>query len=413
MVIIRVPTLGSGGLSQGLTLLQAQVDSLVGGFTQQATDWRSLAAMMVGGMTYRLGRMGALTAGGGRLASAGIGLGAEVTAFEMTSRSLTSLSGEGRLSSHLWQWEGNGGIRQGLLSSLTTFGTLKVMGHIAQGENILVQHLLQDTGMVLGHQVSGIFGITSQPTGSLAEQFLHAEVTNLQISAGMALGHGLTQGRVQALERGLDFTLPSRKAEETPPLISGLSPAFAVSGRTIDLRSGTPEERKGPPNSFMASGKEDGKLGRPRGPAVPPTYDAPTSFESSVQTSRSKDEIVLIPEEYLDPWERYKVIRHIGAGGFGDVYLVRDKKLHRNVVTKIPRSESYNEVTVERFRQEASIGANLDPHFSAWVLDVVELREEIAQPLLRKEKTVPGQTPLPIVVPIMEYVPGHDLHNLL
>src|SRR5262249_25119094 len=74
--------------------LQAQVDGLVGSFTQQATDWRSLTAMVAGGVTYRLGRVGTLATGTGRLASLGIGLGAEVTAFEMTNRSLSSLTGE-------------------------------------------------------------------------------------------------------------------------------------------------------------------------------------------------------------------------------------------------------------------------------------------------------------------------------
>src|SRR5215467_3975318 len=144
--------------------LQSQVDGLVGGFTQQATDWRSLAAMMAGGMTYRLGRVGAMAAGTGRIASVGIGLGAEVTAFEMTNRSLSSLTGE--THSNLWRWEGQGGIRQGLLSSLVTFGSLKGAGRLAQGENVIVQHLLQDTGMVLGHQISGAFEITPRSQGS-------------------------------------------------------------------------------------------------------------------------------------------------------------------------------------------------------------------------------------------------------
>src|SRR5215467_12924799 len=123
--------------------LQSQVDGLVGGFTQQATDWRSLAAMMVGGMTYRLGRVGAMATGSGRIASVGIGLGAEVTAFEITNRTLQSV-GAGLVSAHfeghpqgvplqarnLWKWEGQGGIRQGLLSSLVTFTTLKGAGHL-------------------------------------------------------------------------------------------------------------------------------------------------------------------------------------------------------------------------------------------------------------------------------------------
>src|SRR5262249_20959907 len=155
----------------GLTPLQSEVDGLVGGFVQQATDWRSLAALTAGGMTYRIGRVGAMTAGTGHLASVGIGLGAEVTAFEMTNRTLHSV-GAGLVSAHfeghpqgvplqarnLWKWEGQGGIRQGLLSSLVTFASLKGAGGLAQGGNLVVQHLLQDTGMVLGHQVSGTFG---------------------------------------------------------------------------------------------------------------------------------------------------------------------------------------------------------------------------------------------------------------
>jgi hypothetical protein len=224
-----------------LTPLQSQVDGLVGGFTQQATDWRSLAAMMAGGMTYRLGRVGAMATGTGRLASLGVGLGAEVTAFEMTNRSLSSLTGENHLNHNLWRWDGQGGIRQGLLSSLVTFGTLKGAGRLAQGENVVVQHLLQDTGMVLGHQVSASFGITDRPQGTLAEQFLHAEATNLQLGAGMSLAHSFAPG-IQGLERGLDLSLRATEAEtqsprlgeEISPLQNGLQPAFAAAGGVRD-----------------------------------------------------------------------------------------------------------------------------------------------------------------------------------
>src|SRR5262249_32709141 len=135
-----------------------------------------------------------------------IGLGVEVSAFEMTNRSLTALTGESSLHPNLWRWEGQGGIRQGLLSSLITFGSLKSTAQLAQGENVVVQHLLQDTGMVFGHQISGAFGVTSMPTGTLAEQFLHAESTNLQVGAGMALAHDIAPG-IQGLERGLGLSL--------------------------------------------------------------------------------------------------------------------------------------------------------------------------------------------------------------
>src|SRR5262245_24947050 len=222
------------------TPLQSQVDGLVDGFVQQATDWRSLAAMMAGGMAYRVGRTGALTAGTGRLASLGIGLSAEVTAFELTNRALQSV-GAGLVSAHfeghpqgvplqarnLWRWEGQGGIRQGFLNSFITFGSLKGSARVAQGENVVVQHLLQDTGMVLGHQVSASFGITDRPQGTFAEQVLHAEATNLQMSAGMALAHSVAPG-IQGLERGLDLSL--RSILSTLSHSPHFGPAFAVAG---------------------------------------------------------------------------------------------------------------------------------------------------------------------------------------
>src|SRR5262249_52453032 len=145
------------------------------------------------------------------------------------------------------RWEGQGGIRQGLLSSLVTFGTLKTAARLAQGENIVVQHLLQDTGMVLGHQVSASFGITERPQGTFAEQFLHAEVTNLQLSAGMSLAHGVAPG-VQGIERGLDLSLRStdvgarsqRPGEEPSSLQIGLQPAMAMPGSSL---SSPPREK--------------------------------------------------------------------------------------------------------------------------------------------------------------------------
>src|SRR4030095_8810090 len=152
------------------TPLQSQVDGLVGSFTQQATDWRSLASMMAGGMAYRAGRIGVMGLGNGsalRMASVGLGLTAEVSTFELAHRSLESLNASHTGNSNLWRWEGSGGIRQGLLQSFVTFGALKGAGHLAQGENLIAQHLLQDTAMVFGHQASGALGIAPRPAGSL------------------------------------------------------------------------------------------------------------------------------------------------------------------------------------------------------------------------------------------------------
>src|SRR4030095_1642777 len=190
--------------------------------------------MTVGGMAYRIGRTGVMGLGSSaflRASSIGAGLAAEVSAFDMTHRGLTTVSGRGgpvwppalgspiggrphggaptnHGESNLWRWSGNGGLRQGILQSLITFGALKSAGRLAQGENLVAQHVYQDSAMVLGHQASGVLGITPSPTGTFAEQFLHAEATNLQIGAGMAMAHGFAPG-IHGLERGLDLSLKS------------------------------------------------------------------------------------------------------------------------------------------------------------------------------------------------------------
>gem|GEM_PF-3642490 len=217
----------------GWTPVQEQVDTAVGGFVRQATDWRSLTAMTAGGLAYRAGRIGAMGLGSGNLvrtASVGLGLTAEVSAFELTNRGLSTAFRRGgpmwppaigsrtghphggaptdHFEANLWKWSGPNGLRQGLLQSLITFGTLKGAGHFARAENLLVQHLFQDTVMVAGHQATGALGMGPHPTGSLAEQLLHAEATNLQISAGMSLAHGLAPG-IHALEKGLALMIPS------------------------------------------------------------------------------------------------------------------------------------------------------------------------------------------------------------
>src|SRR4030095_3305182 len=104
-------------------------------------------------------------------------------------------------------------------------------GHLAQGENLIAQHLFQDSAMVLGHQMSGALGIAPRPAGSLVEQFLQAEATNLQIGAGMALAHGFTPG-LQGVERGLHLSLESAERSarrgEPPDLPFGARAALAT-----------------------------------------------------------------------------------------------------------------------------------------------------------------------------------------
>lgn len=69
---------------------------------------------------------------------------------------------------------------------------------------------------------------------------------------------------------------------------------------------------------------------------------------------------------------RYRILRKIGAGGMGSVYLAEDTRLPRKVALKVPHDTDAQ----ERFRREAALAAGIEhPHLCP-VLDV----EEIPQP---------------------------------
>jgi hypothetical protein len=281
------------------SLLQTEVDNLVSRFDHEAAQWKSLASILAGGMAYRMGRIGVVSSGVaasrwvslGDVAAAplqalsvGTSLVAEASAFELTNRSLTFLTGETYSNPDLWRWEGRGGIRQGLLSSLINFGSLKGCGKLVQGENIVLQHLLQDTGMVLGHQATAVFGLMPAPTGSIAEQYLHAETTNLQVGAGMALAHSFSPG-IQGIERGLDLSLRAMDVEarfprpgaETAPLQIGSQPALAAAG--------------GRENILLMS--SSGESGKPGGPVTP--QENPAKEGDVIPTSNSEAETPRAP----------------------------------------------------------------------------------------------------------------------
>lgn len=72
---------------------------------------------------------------------------------------------------------------------------------------------------------------------------------------------------------------------------------------------------------------------------------------------------------------RYRVLRLIGSGGFGVVYLAVDTQLNREVALKIPRVDDLPELQRKRFLQEAELAASLEhPHLVA-VYDAGQIDE--------------------------------------
>lgn len=191
-----------------LTSAQFQLDSVSAGFSNQASDLPSLFAMLAGSFTYRTASLGLASTGLFRSSLFSqifrpvLALSAEVSAFRATHELLSV--GE---SSSSW------------ITDYVNFASLKFFGNISHQQNPYVSHFFQATGMVVGHQLAFGIGLATRPTGSLVEQWIHAEILNAQMQVSMGISSFLSGNKMAVLEssmqaravlRTLNFTAHSR-----------------------------------------------------------------------------------------------------------------------------------------------------------------------------------------------------------
>lgn len=66
---------------------------------------------------------------------------------------------------------------------------------------------------------------------------------------------------------------------------------------------------------------------------------------------------------------RYIIVRKLGAGGMGQVYLAEDTQLGRKVALKVPFPGADDPHAVDRFRREATVAARIDHPYLCPVFD--------------------------------------------
>ncbi|MFO1520103.1 MAG: FHA domain-containing protein [bacterium] len=279
-------------LSSSLTRGQAQIDQMVGHFNEEATRGSLFLAMGVGGAAFRLGRMGSLALSPANpvasLFSYGTGLVSEVAAFESTQRAFASFGSENH-NPNLWRWSGGGGWGENFASNLLTFGVLRGFGGFTQGSNLFVQHATQSSAVVAGQQLAYRLGWTERPEGSLTEQLLRAETTNLHMLVGGAVFARVFPALHQ-VENALELSLRGRAPLARNPL-DGSSRLFEEAlamGDPTTLETSSPEASDitslaSRPMAMMSLGEIFGWV---TGASKPPSSPAP-AIETSVAENRS------------------------------------------------------------------------------------------------------------------------------
>jgi serine/threonine protein kinase len=104
------------------------------------------------------------------------------------------------------------------------------------------------------------------------------------------------------------------------------------------------------------------------------TDDSPETRPPSGLSSPPTPGSTTIPANDLpETFGRYRIIRKLGEGGMGAVYLAHDTQLDRPVALKIPRALADDAASLERFRREARVAATFQHPNLCPVYDVGEL----------------------------------------
>ncbi len=193
-----------------LSANQQKMDQIDEGFTTQMGDISSAAAVLSGGLAYRVSKIGILSmevTGEAPLLfktlAPTVGLAAEVSSY----RSVNSWLSPESKSSQSW------------MSDFFNFGALKTFGNISPNKNIIFQNFIQNAGMVATQNLATALG-QEAPQGNLIDQFISAEVLSAQTMLGLNILYHLSSGKISHYEKSLDLAVDTLQSPQNPSPIS-------------------------------------------------------------------------------------------------------------------------------------------------------------------------------------------------
>jgi len=101
----------------------------------------------------------------------------------------------------------------------------------------------------------------------------------------------------------------------------------------------------------------------------PPTTEVNQAENSTQSDAHPRAEVARLPEQF----GRYRIVRRLGQGAMGDIYLAEDTQLERQVALKVPKLELENKNLLSRFYREARAAAGLHHRNICPVFDVGEI----------------------------------------
>lgn len=241
----------NAGDHPNFTVNQLRNESLSEGFSKQASDYHSLAAMSLGSLTFSSIRslstplFSALFRSSTAVQSATwvTALGAEVGAFRASNQVMSEAG-----SSESWH------DARAFTGTAMDFALLKGFSHFLHAESFVTRHSVSANAMVAGELAREATHLSDETHKTFSERFSHALVSSVALEAGSHLSRMATGGALQVFERNMQRGIESnlsgnserRQNEATHHGFANLqsmranqqSPSrnFEIEGRRVTLR---------------------------------------------------------------------------------------------------------------------------------------------------------------------------------